>query len=104
MSMFAEVSRDDQQIVPRTHNKKGARRIVYVSFGERLVKVEEGERLDYCSIRADRFCRKCEECRAQQPPPPTRIIFEKRPPWNGVITRLAPVIRGDPAVSVQTRK
>lgn len=91
--------RDDPQILPRMYNERDARMKSHLSFDERYVRIEKEERPEYAGIRVKRLLQKCHQRRAKQPPPPKRIAWEKRPKLNDVITHLATVVGGGPAVS-----
>ena len=96
--MFADMSRDDPQIVPRTYSRRGASWKVHLSKEEMDEKIRALVKIEHSGAHVWRFLRTCEARRSQQRPPPKRITWENRPEWNGNIIDLIPVVGGTPVV------
>ena len=88
VSMFADMPRDDAQLVPMKFRRVDARERTHLSKEEIFRMTESSDRFESASIRVSQFLRECRALRAKQRPPPKRVLWENRPRWNGGIIDL----------------
>ena len=88
MYIFADMPREDPQLVPIKLDHEKASQKANLSKEGTFEKIERIDRREHASCEVLHFLKKCEARRSEQRPPPKRVLWENRPRWNGSIINL----------------
>ena len=84
--MFADVPRDDTQLVPiKLSRVDDVRRLIYPK-AEIFRMIEGMDRMEFALSRVSQFLSKCRARRSEQHPPPKRVLWEN--PLGGMAVSL----------------